>query len=142
MSTEQNKAIVRRYREAHNTNQLDQLDEIVDANLISHNLLPGLPPGLEGGKMAHMGGVASSRPAGQNWSLIAEGDKVVERWTQTGTYTGASFMGAPVNGKRFSMSGTSIYRIANGKIVEHWGEMDFLGLLQQLGLAPAPGQAS
>ena len=54
MSSEQNKAIVRRYREAHNTNQLDQLDEIVDANLISHNLLPGLPPGLVGGKVAHM----------------------------------------------------------------------------------------
>ena len=143
MSTEQNKAIVRRYREAHNTNQLDQLDEIVDANLISHNLLPGLPPGLEGGKMAHMGGVASFPDLQvRTEDLIAEGDKVVERWTQTGTYTGASFMGAPVNGKRFSMSGTSIYRIANGKIVEHWGEMDFLGLLQQLGLAPAPGQAS
>jgi len=47
-----------------------------------------------------------------------------------------------VNGKRFSVSGTSIYRIANGKIVEHWGEMDSLGLLQQLGLAPAPGRES
>ena len=56
MSTEQNKAIVQRYREAHNSNQLDRLDEIVAANLIAHNPMPGLPPGLEGGKMAHMGG--------------------------------------------------------------------------------------
>jgi predicted ester cyclase len=141
MSTEQNKAIVRRYREAHNTNQLDQLDEIVATNLISHNLLPGLPPGLQGGKMAHMGGVASFPDLQvRTEDLIAEGDKVVERWTQRGTYTGAPFMGAPVNGKSFSVSGTSIYRIANGKIVEHWGEMDILGLLQQLGLAPTPGQ--
>ena len=142
MSTEQNKAIVRRYREAHNSNRLDQLDEIVDVNLISHNLLPGLPPGLEGGKMAHMGGVASFPDLQvRTEDLIAEGDKVVERWTQTGTYTGASFMGAPVNGKRFSVSGTSIYRIANGKIVEHWSEMNFFGVLVQLGVIPALGQA-
>ncbi|GAC1344954.1 MAG: hypothetical protein NVSMB27_06580 [Ktedonobacteraceae bacterium] len=91
--------------------------------------------------MAHMGGVASFPDLQvRTEDLIDEGDKVVEHWTQSGTYTGASFMGAPVNGKRFSVSGTSIYRVANGKIVEHWGEMDVLGLLQQLGLAPAPGQ--
>src|SRR5712692_7312703 len=138
MSTEQNKAIVRRYRQAHNTNQLDQLDEIVAADLIAHNLLPGLPPGLEGGKMAHMGGVASFPDMqAKTEELIAEEGKVVERWTLSGTYTGASFMGAPVSGRKFSVTGTSIYRIANGKIVEHWGEMDFLGVLQQLGLAPA-----
>jgi hypothetical protein len=59
MSTEQNKAIVQRYREAHNSIQLDRLDDIVAANLIAHNQMPGLPPGLEGGKMAHMGGIAS-----------------------------------------------------------------------------------
>ncbi len=141
MSTEQNKAIVRRYREAHNTNKLDQLDEIVAANLVSHNLLPGLPPGLEGGKMAHMGGVASFPDLQtKTEDLIAEGDKVVERWTVSGSYTGAPFFGAPANGKRFSVTGTSIYRIADGQIVEHWGEMDFLGLLQQIGLVPAPGQ--
>ena len=143
MSTEQNKAIVRRYREAHNTNKLDQLDQIVEASLITHNLLPGLPPGLEGGKMAHMGGVASFPDLQvKTEDLIAEGDKVVERWTQSGTYTGASFMGAPVSGRQFSVTGTSIYRIMNGKIVEHWGEMDFLGVLQQLGLAPVPAGAA
>ncbi len=143
MSTEQNKAIVLRYREAHNTNKLDRLDEIVAADLIAHNLLPGLPPGLEGGKMAHMGGVASFPDMqAKTEELIAEEGKVVERWTLSGTYTGASFMGAPVSGKKFSVTGTSIYRIANGKIVEHWGEMDFLGLLQQLGLAPVPAGAA
>lgn len=141
MSTEQNKTIVRRYREAHNTNQLDQLDEIVEASLITHNLLPGLPPGLEGGKMAHMGGMASFPDMYvKTEDLIAEGDRVVERWTNSGTYTGVPFFGTPPNEKRFSVSGTSIYRIANGRIVEHWGEMDFLGLLQQLGLIPGPGQ--
>src|SRR6266571_6150463 len=48
MSVEENKALIRRYREAHNTNNLAALDEIVAANIVSHNGLPGLPPGLEG----------------------------------------------------------------------------------------------
>src|SRR6266849_2137329 len=143
MSTEQNKAIVRHYREAHRTNNLDQLDEIVEASLITHNHLPGLPPGLEGGKMAHVGALASFPDLqAKTEDLIAEGDKVVERWTQSGTHTGAAFLGAPASGKQFSVTGISIYRVANGQIVEHWGEMDFLGVLQQLGLAPAPEQAA
>jgi steroid delta-isomerase-like uncharacterized protein len=141
MSTEQNKTLVRRYRELHNTNQLDELDEIVASDLITHNLMPGLPPGLEGGKMAHMGGVASFPDLFvRTEDLTAEGDKVVERWTISGSFTGAPFFGAPANGKRFSVSGISVYRISNGQIVEHWGEMDTLGLMQQLGMIPEPGQ--
>jgi C-1 hydroxylase len=138
MSVEENKAIVRRYREAHNTNNLDQLDEIVEASLITHTQMPGLPPGLEGGKMAHRMGVASFPDFHtETEELIAEGDKVVERWILTGTHTGAPFLGALASGKKFSLPGVSIYRIVNGQIVEHWGERDFLSLLQQLGLAPA-----
>ena len=53
MSTEANKVLVRRYREAHNTNNLALLDEIVAADIKSHNGIPGLPSGLQGGKMAH-----------------------------------------------------------------------------------------
>jgi predicted ester cyclase len=69
--------------------------------------------------------------------LIAEGDKVVERWTLTQTHTGEPFMGASASGKRVQVTGISIYRIADGKIVEHWANMDLLGMLQQLGLASA-----
>lgn len=139
MSTEENKALVRRYREAHCTNNLEQLDEIVAADLITHNQLPGLPPGLEGGKLAHREALAWFPDLqAKTEDLIAEGDKVVERWTQSGTHTGTPLFGAPASGKKFSVTGISIYRIANGQIVEHWGEMDFLGVLQQLGLAPAP----
>src|SRR5690348_4977687 len=106
MSTDANKAIVRRYRDAHSTNQLDHLDEIVAADLIAHNLFPGLPPGLAGGKMAHQFGVASFPDLHVTTAeFLAEGDKVVERWTQTGTHTGAPFMGAPASGKRFSVTG-------------------------------------
>jgi predicted ester cyclase len=138
---EANKAIVRRYREAHNTNNMDALDEIVAADLISHNMLPGLPPGLAGGKMAHQG-FRAAFPDGQTSTedLIAEGDKVVERYSFHGTNTG-SFLGAPPTGRPVQSSSISIYRIVNGKIVEHWGENDVIGVMVQLGLMPAPGQA-
>jgi steroid delta-isomerase-like uncharacterized protein len=136
--SEQNKDIVRRYREIHNTNQLDQLDEIVAADLITHNLFPGLPTGLAGGKAAHqflMAIFPDNKTVTED--LIAEGDKVVERWTNTGTHTGEPFMGVPASGKKFSCGGISIYRIANGKIVEHWGEFDSMTISQQLGLMPS-----
>jgi predicted ester cyclase len=138
---EANKAIVRRYREAHNTNNLDALDEIVAADLISHNMLPGLPSGLAGGKMAHQGFMAAF-PDSQTTieDLIAAGDKVVERSSLRGTNTG-SFLGMPPTGRAIQSSSISIYRIANGKIVEHWGEHDGIGVMIQLGLMPAPGQA-
>jgi steroid delta-isomerase-like uncharacterized protein len=138
--SEQNKDIVRRYREIHNTNRLDQLDQIVAPDLISHSLFPGLPPGIAGAKASHQF-FLSMFPDNKNVTddLIAEGDKVVERWTNTGTHTGAPFMGAPASGKKFSVTGISIYRIANGKIVEHWGEFNSVTVLQQLGLMPVPG---
>jgi predicted ester cyclase len=139
MSAEDNKAIVRRYRAIHNSNNLDGLDQIVASDLISHNALPGLPAGLAGGKMAHMGFLAAF-PDSQTSTddLIAEGDKVVERYTFVGTNKG-SFMGAPATGKQVRSSSVSIYRIANGKIVEHWGENDTMAVMTQLGMMPAMG---
>jgi predicted ester cyclase len=136
---EANKAIVRRYRELHNRNDLDALDAIVAADLIAHNQLPGLPPGLAGGKLAHAGFLAAF-PDGVTTTedLLAEGDKVVERTTFTGTNTG-SFLGAPPTGRPVRATSMSLYRIADSKIVEHWGENDVLGVMQQLGLMPAPG---
>jgi steroid delta-isomerase-like uncharacterized protein len=138
MSAEQNKALIRRYREIHNSGNLDALREIVAENLISHNGLPGLPPGLEGGKMAHQF-FHNAFPDTQVTTddLIAEGDKVVERFTARFTHKG-EFMGIPATGKSCAVTGMSVFRIANGKIVEHWGENDGLGLLQQLGAMPGP----
>lgn len=140
MSAEENKAVVRKYRTAHNQNKLDALDAIVAQDLISHSALPGLPPGLAGGKMAHQGFLAAF-PDTQTTTedLIAEGDKVVERYTARGTHKG-DFMGAPPTGKKFSVESIVIFRFANGKIVEMWGLNDATGLMVQLGLMPAPGQ--
>ena len=140
MSTpEENKAVIRRYREAHNRNNLSALDAIVAQDVISHNLLPGLPPGLEGGKMAHNGFLMSFPDVqAKTEHIVAEGDKVIEWYTATGTNTG-SFMGAPATGKKFEITSVVVYRLANGKIVETWGINDSMTLMQQLGLMPSPG---
>lgn len=136
MSIEENKELVRRYRQIHTINQLDLLDEVVATDLITHNLLPGLAPGLEGGKLAHQLTLASfpDYTVETSGDLIAEGDRVVERWTCCGTFTGAPYLGTPATGKHFCVTGISIYRIAHSKIVEHWAETDFLSANQQLGV--------
>ncbi len=140
MSTlqEQNTALVHRYQDAHNRNTLSALDEIVAADVISHALFPGTPPGLEGAKMVHKA-IAAAFPD-LNYhieALIAEGDKVMARFTSTGTFKG-ELMGIPPNGKSFKITGISLFQIANGKIVEHWANQDDLGFYQQLGLTPPP----
>ena len=140
MSTEENKAVVRKYREAHNRNNLDALDAIVAQDVISHAALPGLPPGLAGGKMAHkifLGSFSDLQTTTED--LFAEGDKVMERYLTRGTHTG-DFMGAPATGKKFEAETMVIYRLANGKIVETWGLNDVQAVMMQLGLMPAPGQ--
>jgi steroid delta-isomerase-like uncharacterized protein len=72
--------------------------------------------------------------------LIAEGHKVVCRWTVRATHQG-EFMGVPATGKVVTWTGISITRFAGGKDVEDWESFDMLGLLQQLGAIPQMAQA-
>ena len=72
--------------------------------------------------------------------MIAEGDTVVTRVIYYASHTG-SFMGIPPTGKQVTVSGIDITRIVNGKAEESWGNSDALGMLQQLGVIPAPGRA-
>lgn len=66
---------------------------------------------------------------------MAEGDKVMTRWTFTGTHKGM-FMGIAATGRKITITGMCIDRIANGKIVEEWLEWDALGMMRQLGVVP------
>jgi len=68
---------------------------------------------------------------------IFAGDKVVHRWSLTGTDTGG-VMGMPPSGKTLTFTGTTIARMQDGKIAERWANVDELGLLQQLGVVPPP----
>lgn len=135
-SMEENKGIVRRYQEIYNSNNLDVLNEVVKEDFLTPRMMPGMPSGLEGAKQIHKATLLGI----PDWhteieDLIAEGDKVVARITMTGTHTG-DFFGIPATGKRISFSGIYIAQIADGKIIEHWGEEDSVGLLQQLGAMP------
>jgi len=134
MSVEKNKDIVRRYQEIYNSNDLDRLAEVVSEDLLTPNIMPGIPHGLEGAKAAHrimLAGFPDYQTVIED--ILGEGDKVAARIRMSGTNTG-QFMGIPATGKRVEFTGMYIARIANGKIVEHWGEEDSVSLLQQLGV--------
>lgn len=133
---EANKEIVRRYQEAYNLNELDRLADLMAADVLTPKIMPGLPPGIEGAKSVHrrsLDGMPDFHTHIED--LIAEGDKVAARITMTGTHSG-DFWGIPATGKRVKFTGVYIVRIDGGRIVEHWGEEDSMGLLQQLGVMP------
>jgi predicted ester cyclase len=69
--------------------------------------------------------------------LVAEEDKVVGRITAYGKHEGELF-GIPATGKDIRVTGIAIWRIRNGRIVEHWHETDQMGLMHQLGVIPGP----
>ena len=135
MSEEENKALMRRYYEQIDNATKDKrgpsfLDDFVAPNFVNHNPSPGFTPDLEGLKQAYDHFLAAS-PDGYHVveDMIAEGDKVVTRLSARGTQTGELF-GIPPTDERFSMTAIAIHRIANGKIVEHWSELDNLGVMQ------------
>ncbi len=72
--------------------------------------------------------------------MVAEGDTVVVRWTVRGTHKG-DLMGNAPTGKPISLSGVSVCRLADGKLVEGWGNWDALGMFQQLGIVPELAKA-
>ena len=144
MSVEETKAIARRAYEAFNegfrTGNLTLLDAVIDADIIDHNPTPGQGPGLGGVKQAFSAFAAAfPNPHFTIEDMIAEGDKVASRVTLSATHQG-DFQGIPPTGKQVIQTGIDILRVAGGKIVERWGEFDNLGLLQQLGVLPPPGQ--
>jgi len=137
MSTESNAALVRRYQHIYNSNNLDALSEVLAPDFKPNTLMAGVPSTLDGYKQLHLGTVAAYpdfHVAVED--LFAEGDKVVMRFTITGTHEG-DFLGVPPTGRRINVPGISIFRIADGKIAEHWGEEDALGWMQQIGAIPA-----
>jgi steroid delta-isomerase-like uncharacterized protein len=140
MAAEQNKALIVRFvEEIFNRGNVGIVGEIFAPDFIEHEQLPpGIPEGREGVKVL----TTQLRSAFPDFKatiddILAEGDKVVIRMTWSGTQKG-EFMGVPATGKRVSIGVIDIIRITDGKAVEHWGQMDSMGLMQQLGAIPAP----
>jgi predicted ester cyclase len=145
MSTEDNKTLIRRYFAAIDaacqSGNADLIDEFLAPDFVEHNPLPGIPPTRDGWKQAFLMFDAATPGHHVVEDLIAEGDKVSGRVTAYGTHEGELF-GIPATGKQIRMSSIGIWRIRDGKIVEHWYEADNLGVLQQLGVVPAPEQGA
>jgi steroid delta-isomerase-like uncharacterized protein len=139
MSTEENKALIRRRLEVMwNEGDLEAAREFLSPDAVHHSK-PGIPPGREyATQMAAM--YLSAFPDLQCVveDQIAEGDKVVTRWTMTGTHSG-DFLGVPASGKQVTVSGININRVVDGQIQEGWVVYDELGLLRQLGVIPGMG---
>ncbi len=139
MSAE-NKAIVRRYvEEVLNKKNLALIDELFASTFIDHDTsMPEAkgPAGIK--RVAAM--VHASFPDLHFTveDMVAEGDKVVYRYTVRGTHLG-DFMGIAPTGKQFAVTGIHIYRVADGKLQEEWENWDMLGLMRQLGVLPEPG---
>jgi steroid delta-isomerase-like uncharacterized protein len=142
MSTENNKAVTHQFMEdLFNKRNLAIVDALCVTNVVNHGLGPEAS-GIEGTKRSASMYLAAFPDLHFDLEdFIAEGDQVVVRWTSTGTHKG-ELMGIPPTGKQFSATGIEIYRFESGKIVEHWLASDQLGLLQQLGIVPAPAQVS
>ena len=136
MSAEENKALARRVlEEMFNKGNMDVADELLATDYVDHD--PAMPEdihGPEGFKQY----VSGYRSAFSDLHLeiedqIAEGDKVVTRWTGTGTHDG-ELSGIPPTGKRVTLPGMEIVRISGGKLVEGWEGYDSMNLMRQLGV--------
>lgn len=140
MSTEQNKAIVQQLFEAANqgVEAWAAAHAEFSPDLVAH--FSGQPP-LNYEAHEQFGRMLFAAFP-DIWytveELLAEGDKVVVRWTARGTHKG-EFQGIPATSKSAAVQGISINRFAGSKIVEQWSQFDQLGMLQQLGIIPVPG---
>jgi steroid delta-isomerase-like uncharacterized protein len=140
--SEQNKALARLLLEDDiSKGNIAVAEQVIAPDFFDHTNPPGMQHGLEG----HKAIVALFRAAfpDQWWQiedLIAEGDRVVARTTMTGTHRG-DFFGIPATSRTVSVSGVHIMRVVDGKIAEHWGNNDDLGLMRQLGAIPEPTAA-
>ena len=136
---EQNKQLVRRlYDELFFKWNFAVVDELISPEFIGHEMPPGMPRGPEGIRQFY-GGIRAGLPDVQLTveDMIGEKDRVVVRWSARATHRGV-FLGIPATGKAVSFTGLALYRLAKGKIVERWAEVNLLGVSEQLRATAEP----
>ena len=115
---------------------VSRFDELVAPGYVNHNAFA--PPGLEGVKTTFAGiiaGVPDIAVVAEDVFVSADGARVVGRYRYEGTHTG-SFMGYPATGNAFAMRSIDIWRVENGRFVEHWDELNTLDIFTQIGAVP------
>jgi steroid delta-isomerase-like uncharacterized protein len=140
MSPEQNKTIVREvFEQGFNHGNLEPADRFVAENVLDHSIMPVPFKGREAIRQRFLMQRRSFPDLHFTFEdMVAEGDRVVWRWTLRGTDQGG-FMGRPPTGRAVTVPGVNLQRLEDGLIVEHWSFPDLLGMLRQLGVIPAPG---
>jgi steroid delta-isomerase-like uncharacterized protein len=142
MSSEESKVIVRRFWGVWEEGNIDLVDELLAPDYVNHSpATPDQPTDPEGIKAVvgmFRGAMPDLRVIIED--MIAEGDKVVVRYTIEGTHEGELF-GVPPTGQRLSIKSISVERVSDGKIREHWRITDSLDMMQQLGVIPMPEHA-
>jgi predicted ester cyclase len=143
VTTDVNKRLIQRLiDEVVNAGRVEAVGELVSADYYDHQPLPGTSPDVNGLKQrfavrAH----AFPDFRATILDLVSEGDKVALIMSGTGTHMG-ELMGAPPTGKHFTILEMHLFRVRDGKLVEHWGLTDFFSMLEQLGLIAAPWAAA
>jgi predicted ester cyclase len=138
-ATSSGKEVVRRsWEEAYTAGNLDVVEEVFDPQCVSHD--PTFPHGVLEDAAAIKGNIRRGHTAFQGWrfdveGLYEDGDVVVSRVTMHGKHV-AEFLGVPPSGEDVVVSGITINRLKDGRIVERWGNWDTLGMLQSLGALP------
>ena len=121
--------------------RLDEVERYLSPDFVDHGALPGTPPGPAGfadGARRLLAAFPDAR--NEIHDIVAEGDRVVVRWTMTGTHTGGG-LGIPATGRAVRITGITMSRVVDGRITEHWIYRDDIAMLRQLGLMPSPSAA-
>jgi steroid delta-isomerase-like uncharacterized protein len=131
-------ATVRRLYELINARDIDGFGELLAADFVEHEAVPGLAPTRDGVKdffRMQLEGFPDLQMTVED--VFASGEKAVARVRYTGTNQGA-FMAMPATGKSVDVQLIDIFRIGdNGRVREHWGVLDMMAMMQQLGVVPA-----
>jgi predicted ester cyclase len=140
MTPEEHKASLRRFTEdVINGRDWTAFDELVAPGCLDRSPFPGVSPDRNGLRASiEMLHAAFPDLRSELGGIIAEGDRAVYRGTLRGTHKSA-FLGAEPSGKAFEIDETHIVRFAEGRWIEHWVEIDLLGLLKQIGAVPHQG---
>jgi predicted ester cyclase len=142
MSIEHTKPLVRRfYTEVVGGGDYSNLDSFVAADYVDHNAAEaGRGPEVV---RTHLEAIRTTLPdfTIQIEDIFAEGDHVITRVTGRGTHLG-EWMGIEPTGREVRLKGINIDRVERGRIVEHWGEADTIGMLAQMGVDPFAGRAA
>jgi serine phosphatase RsbU (regulator of sigma subunit)/predicted ester cyclase len=132
MSTEENKALVRRFLQAHASGDVDTVDEMLAPDFVDHNLMPGQQPGREGYLRAlteYHGAYSNTRYVIEK--QLAEGDEVVTTFSVSATHDRGEWMGLVPTGKGFEALLILVHRVVGGKIAEEWTQGSGLAELTQ-----------